>query len=335
MISNRNSKIVSFLSMVGIIILMAGNTYNSDMLIYKNAYNYNIEIDTFERAFVFIMSIFKKMHFTYEAFLFVVYTSCLLINVYITNKFYGNLHCMLFLYTVIQLAVDTTQFRNYIASTLLVVSIYYIYRKKIFQALIYMLIAISIHRVFLIYLPLVLIGRYQKYFILVAKYSAVIIIGLAVFMHFTNGSFLAEVLFKVFQESGKEGYFLTSMGVGFWLYCILHILNIVLLLYFRRQIKSEQLIEIFDYCLMINLYAVISFPLLTMSMSMYRIYRNLNVFNFICFSILYNSTKRNAITNKNLKYGMLLLIFSFIWLASYLIVGSNIYNYIFENNILI
>lgn len=321
------------ISLIGILILMAGNTYNGDYYNYMYFYYSDLSYGDFELGFIILVRIFRLLNINYETFLFFIFSICLCINVLIVKKFKTNIHCVLFLYVLIQLPADTVQYRNYIASTFLLLSLYCNYNKNKVGTLISILVSLSFHRSFIIYLPILFIN--EKYIKFLIRYGSVFIIILTIIIHFVGGSsFLSSLLINLFSDVGKSGYFNTTTGIGFWLYFILYILNIVLLIYFNHLARNTEISLLLRWCLLINLYICISLPLLTFNMNIYRLYRNLNLFNFICYSKIYTLGQKNILTKKNLKNSMILLTFALIWLSSFIIRGSGLYEFILNNNII-
>ena len=230
---------------------------------------------------------------------------------------------------------DVDQIRNFLSVSLLSNGVYYIYEDKKFKAFMFLVLSSLIHVSMIFYLPLILIKKDNLNINNTFKFIGWSVLLISIINFFiTDNIFLKNILYKIFSGSGKESYFTTSSNYGFIIFFSMHLLTLLIIYFGKHLLISKNKISIINFILIIDIYVLISFPLVMINMSMYRLFRNLYLLNGICFSLIYDSFSKNKVLLKQWIFVILLIFYSLFWASSYIIRGSNVYNYFFENNIL-
>ncbi len=342
---NRRSKIIQFISFVFLLILMAGNTYNNDYWAYFTEYINGNDI-YFEKEYGlrFIFGIGNLFGLSYQTFLFVVFACCLITHCYIARRMNVNLHIYLCAYLIFGFITDTVVLRNFIALTLLSVALYMMYQKKKIKSILFMALAFLFHKTMLFYVPLLFINFKSLNIKKLIKFGATIIIGLCTvaFMFGSRFEFVGEFISTHVLGVESNAYLSTTTNYGFLIYFAVQLISTLSIYIASKLIDNGSINEVerndvrgfLDFTFILNLYVIISFPLLMMSVAMYRLFRNIFVLNLIALGSVAGSYKNKTITSK---YGKLMLVvftFCLVWRVLYFFELPMGFSQIIENNIL-
>lgn len=319
-----NSKIINIITFLLIIILFAGNTYNNDFYAYANAYEYNYRIDEFEIGFRSLMIIFKSIGLTYNQFLLIIAIVGYGLIYKTVFKYTKNISTFIALYFAILFFYDINQIRNFLACSLLFYAITKLIEKKYALYIGIVVLASTIHSMFIIYVILVFIDWFLKKNKMNYRVYVTSILAFCILI-FVNGNRIPGLNYVVKniigQESSKWYYFSGQVHLGFLVSYILQFANMYLVSVSRKNVLKNYGIDnkysrIMDICYWCCIFGFVSFPLLMIDHNFYRIFRNLNYLVYLATSISIFSFRvqgKGKYTKKNISNYVFLIIYSIVW----------------------
>lgn len=342
LIKNNKSKINSVVLSIGIFVIFAGNNSNSDY----NLYLYSMMTDDYDRyeiGYRLYYFIFKKIGVTdYQETVIITFIILGILLYWGIKKITDNYVGVLFLLLISELFIGTVQFRTMIASVLLFDAlILYKDNKKI--ALVIALISSSFQMVTLFFIPFFIIGlikKENKYKIDKGKYELVgVLFGIYLILLLLNNvlhvnlpligiEFLANK-WSVFEH---VTYYFGGTAWGSIPFAGLYFVNLITVCYIRRYVKSYD-DRYSDTIFNINIYAAFSLPLLFVDINFYRMFRVLNIANYVYYAWALGNNKKKSISFKQLKMFGFVCGSQFFWVWSYLSRIPEIFTEIFKNNI--
>lgn len=310
LIKNNKSKINSVVLSIGIFVIFAGNNSNSDY----NLYLYSMMTDDYDRyeiGYRLYYFIFKKIGITdYQETVIITFIILGILLYWGIKKITDNYVGVLFLLLISELFIGTVQFRTMIASVLLFDAlILYKDNKKI--ALVIALISSSFQMVTLFFIPFFIIGlikKENKYKIDKGKYELVgVLFGIYLILLLLNNvlhvnlpligiEFLANK-WSVFEH---VTYYFGGTAWGSIPFAGLYFVNLITVCYIRRYVKSYD-DRYSDTIFNINIYAAFSLPLLFVDINFYRMFRVLNIANYVYYAWALGNNKKKSISFKQLK----------------------------------
>ena len=271
---------------------------------------------------------------------------CLLI-IYksIIKRYSHNSNYVILLYMIYQMIIDSEHFRNFISMTILLVAIRFLeknlYKDKI-KFLILVLIASSIHTAFILYTPLVFANTKSKNRLIKGIAIGTIFFTIIIFLNNNRIPFL-QLIINIIDDQKIIGYLSSKTNLGFLIPVVLHLTSVVLVWWSRRIITvkdsntsiivdlkdngySEGVrkikdIELGNLIFWINIIMIIFFPLYMLSVTFYRLGRNVLLLNFSIYSIA-----SNKIGRKNAYKGIFdfaVICSAVLWLIMDLIVKTS------------
>lgn len=194
-----------------------------------------------------------------------------------------NKNIVFSLYAIYPFTLDVIQLRNFISLALVIYSIQFLrqdsYRAKV-KFCIIVLLSASMHVLSLIYLILLLANKHVveikwRQRLLEAMFLFFILISFAIK---ASGSLrqLVYHIFLSFNETKGQAYVTWGINWGFVFYWG----SELLFLYIAYKIKDDERYRIYNNYFWINLVLAFAFPLLTVNVNFYRIYRNINILNY-------------------------------------------------------
>lgn len=342
LIKNNKSKINSVVLSIGIFVIFAGNNSNSDY----NLYLYSMMTDDYDRyeiGYRLYYFIFKKIGITdYQETVIITFIILGILLYWGIKKITDNYVGVLFLLLISELFIGTVQFRTMIASVLLFDAlILYKDNKKI--ALVIALISSSFQMVTLFFIPFFIIGlikKENKYKIDKGKYELVgVLFGIYLILLLLNNvlhvnlpligiEFLANK-WSVFEH---VTYYFGGTAWGSIPFAGLYFVNLITVCYIRRYVKSYD-DRYSDTIFNINIYAAFSLPLLFVDINFYRMFRVLNIANYVYYAWALGNNKKKSISFKQLKMFGFVCGSQFFWVWSYLSRIPEIFTEIIKNNI--
>ena len=226
------------------------------------------------------------------------------------------------MYFTYQYFADLDLLRNFIMRAFLTAGIYMLVKRKKIPFVVCVFIAFLFHRTALLYLPLVFFDVDKALSKKIIKSFVTVIITLCIigFVFGNNWSWIINIAAPILGENSQKlsYYFTTKTRLGFLIYFVLYIYNystIILSAYngdtnisysdgktviiktAGRDVQGEKVRiqnnELFLWSKYINLYCLLSFPLIMMNENFYRIFNNIYFINLIYYSKVldsYNST---------------------------------------------
>lgn len=347
-ISNKTSRVVSFLSLITIIFLMTGNGLADNSL--RDYYYYMKDYEAlrfaplnlnFNSLSDFIsaeigMDIINKfgniLGLEFFSFRFILITLSIFALFFPSIKSKrGNNHLVIIFYMIYPMIIDSIQLANLLALVLLTYSIFFLSknsRKGDFIAIIFWLLSVSIHSAFIFYIIIFLIkfpftDRTFKLFIgVVGVLSIISTIAPNLILN------LVEPLIASLDDSRITSYFEFDQ-VNFVRTIQIICINIVTLyslyigsrFYFNKQDFKNSVLDNYKTksnhnafiknVYFLNFISVIFFPLYIVDLNFYRLSRNYIFMNADAQSIIYNDmNKKNS---KSLLFLILCFLIVLLW----------------------
>ncbi len=299
----RKSKILTILSIVVSVFIVYKSTSTNDYWVYYKFYQSNTS-GGIEIGYTTIMHLAKSFGLSYNDLLLVVSLVCFGILLFIYKKYTDNFQVFFSLYFLYEYALDITQVRNFLASSLLLIVFYFIIKEKRIFAFLVLVIASTMHISMVFYFPLIFLKPESYRNRRVLKYCAIIIAFLCVLLKLAGSRFsaLSDILSVAVRSTDlgdKSSYFYSLSNNGYLLYFLLCAVNIFIFMYSRNVIlnnigKNSDVSDVellLDMGLLINLYCVFSFPFIILNMSFYRLFRNVYIINVMVCCIAADSFK--------------------------------------------
>jgi len=337
-LTKRNSKFISVLLIIFMWILFWGNYYNHDYEVYFNLYNTNgIYAETIEFGFIFLINLGNLLNMNYHTFLSTIYIGCLILIHTTVKKYTSNFNLVYLFYFFTPFLVDIIQIRNFIAMSLVIYSINFLFEEKNTLFLVLILFAATFHRQALVYLTLVLINLFKRNKNII-NYMILLSISFSIIMLFNNKDIpFWEEISGLFNLEKVNIYMDSQVNLGFIIYWGRQLIsNIVIYISLKLNsplktqdgnFKSVQ--TKFTYLIYwVNKILLLFLPLYLIDSNFYRISRNTLILNYIVFAI----TLKN-IRKKSNKIIYLLIIVLYVAILSYMtIYMRNIQQPIFDYN---
>lgn len=335
LIFNRNSKIVIIISAFLLCIIMGGAVYTGDYENYYLLYTNNINAEAFEKGFLVLIDVFKNIGLNYKEFIFVLFMILNAINFYVIKKLTNNIHIVILMYTVCQLVADVTQYRNFIASTILMVAIYLLFNNKRIFSFIIILFSCMFHRTMIFYIPLVFINYEKKHSYKMIRNFSIVVFLLCLIMFFlgNNLTFLKATL-SYFSNDNMLQYFGSRTNLGFIIFFLMHTANILLLIACYKIYGETKLLR---FTLILDMYLVLSFPLIMINVNLYRLFRNISLLNFICFANVMDNFTVRKVSKKYYSILFCAILYTFSIYSLYKIQGTSLYEFVLsdDNNVFV
>ncbi|GIN58833.1 hypothetical protein J8TS2_31520 [Lederbergia ruris] len=316
---NKGSKILTIITII-VIILLVGNagpgyTFWSDYDNYLRHYG-EISItglfDNLQVLYTALMkagTLFKLDFFTFR----VILTGICFIIIYkvVIQRYSCNSNYVFLLYIMYPMIIDSEQFRNFIAMTILLVAIIFLEKdsfKGKLKFLILVFVATAVHTSFIFYAILIFVNTKHKNKLI--KTIAVLTIFFSIVIVLNNNQipFIQQIINLVDVEKAEK-YLSTSTDIGFLIPVLLQITNLLLLNWARKIIarksnstEGHELINESGYrdlnfsnlIFWINVLSTVFIPLFIMNVHFYRLIRNLLILNFIIYGIASNKINKGS-----------------------------------------
>lgn len=313
-----------------------GNTMNPDYEGYSNLYSKiqngvpMLGKTSMEPGFILMMKLSSLFGLNYRGFLILTTLCCYLLIHSIVRLYGKNYSYVYLLYLIYPYLIDVIQIRNFIAMSILIYSVRYLINDELYSKIKYivlLLIAASIHRMFIIYLPMMLIrSEKQNTFI---YYLAIcsILFSIIFLLNDKNIPILGPHVEEFIGRIGNGRYLVylkNKTNWGWILFCYLQISSFVMIL-FSKILYQRYIITSFDskynditnkfinLMYYANLSLFIYMPLLILNVNCTRIIRNILILNYIVFSIV-----SSIIRDSDIK--MLYNIFTIIYALPFFVI---------------
>lgn len=337
-IVKKRSKIISLFSFIISFVMFAGNDSNPDYVVYQWAYNQH-NIEGFEPGFKFLVSVSQSLALNYQEMLMVIQVISLIMIWICIRNITPNVNAFWAIYFFAQQFIDVIQWRNYIASILLLCAITLLYRNKRLLSLLFTIFASSFHITFSIFIIFVLFNIIRKnsfkirikdsYIIVISAIIVIYVIGYIVNM-FSGNAISPTMMTQILGMDDRYQSYSGSTRFGSIIPFIMYIFDTYTILWISKsklQLDKKLTTIIVD----LNLFVGIFTPLLLIDINFYRIFRDINILNFVFLA--YALDKNKAINKTYVKQMTMFFLMGSLWRVMTLLQGAIIFSSIYDNNL--
>lgn len=336
--SKKLKKILPFSVFLILIILMGANTQNPDTYIYETLLYNNDEFFSKDFGFGILMTIFKFFGLNYYHLkMFVSIVGIVLINNTL-KKYIKDYKLFFVLYLIYPFFFDVVQVRNFFAMSIFIYAIQYLLedtKKGNIKYILMVLLAATMQKTALIYLPIVFIKKIdkQKYFKTLMGCTIIFSVCISMYKPALQSmiDFLLENVAGILEGSASKLSIQTNFGwIVQWM---IQTGNYLLVFEGVKIIKkigivnAEENIKIQKYSeliLNINYYMFLFLPLYILTPTFSRIMRNVLILNYIVYVYVFSLIKCE-IKAEHKKYCRLYIVLVFIFEFVFFI-GQYIYS---------
>ncbi|WP_147404955.1 EpsG family protein [Oceanobacillus halophilus] len=330
-------------TLVFIFILMGGsgvnylgqNDYVNYKIDYETASNQGL-MDSKEIGYMLLLKFGNILNLDFFTFRLIILGICLIVIYFGVIKRYSyNSNYILLAYMLYPMIIDSEQFRNFIALTILLYGIRFLGSYKIknkIKFLLTIIIASSIHVSFALYIVLLLVDLKNKKILVKGIALSALIFALIVFLNNNQIPFISSIQ-NLIGVDKFTSYTDKKTEYGFLIPFTLHTFNFLLALWAKNIIYNkvnsnittyEQLnalqkertgqsdISFINMIFYVNIIGFLFFPLFMTSLHFYRIVRNLMLLNFISYSIVSSYLKKDSALK--LLFNLCILTSILMWL---------------------
>lgn len=324
------SKVITIITLVAILVFMAGagpdyatENKSMDYVNYERRYNdidkvglgYNIQF-----GYTIIQKIGVLFRLDFFWFRFMVIGICLFaLYFFLIKKYTHNANFVLAFYLLYPMIIDSEQLRNFVAMTIVLVSIRLLGRSSAIYRVMYLGmvgIAGTFHTAFLFYLPLVFVTN-KKNSRFTKAIAASSLFMMAVMILNNNKLPFADFIIETIDDRRVTRYLSSSTTLGFVMPLVLTISSIVLVLWAKRisdrdmkRYRGNSLLYVqnevseariryennfITLIFWINLLSSFFFPFFIITLQFYRLPRNLLLLNIITYAIAINKLKKESL----------------------------------------
>lgn len=319
----KNSRLVMFISCIAIMLLMCGyrRPFYGDLDNYYYMYIGQQELPV---GMDFIFKIFSTIGIDFYTVHYILLAVFLLVSMYVIKTFCENWHYAIALFSGYYIIISADQIKNHTAFIFLCFAIICLYKNQKVKAVLFILIASSIHYSFIIYLLFVLISPKKSKYIIKICITISLIYALMATMKLDAvivNNFIPAIIsilgskIGAFAEMKVQLYFSTRTSWGFLLCAGLQVLDFGLLKYSRNLMIKRGItnkIDFIEFVIRLNEIGFMAFPLFVYNMQWYRIIRDLLLINYCVYGCTYYHLKKN--TQSRLLYLCATLGSVYIWL---------------------
>ncbi|MDK2934961.1 MAG: hypothetical protein PWP27_2771 [Clostridiales bacterium] len=352
----RHSKLLTIITLITILLFIGGagpeyHSYNHsrDYINYEISYNNADFTGFFERpeiGYTLLMKVGNLINLDFFSFRMVITAICLLlIYQMVIKRYVYNSNYILLMYMMYPMIIDSEHFRNFIAMTVFLFSIRFLEKnllKDKIKFLVLALIATSIHTAFIFYTPLIFVNVNDKNRLVKGIAIGTIFLTIVAFLNNNQVPFL-QLILKFFDDEKVIRYLNSKTNFGFLIPVVLHLISIIIVAWsrkivIRKNLKANMIdksnycikdkkkirvtdVEIINLIFWINIIGILFFPLFMMSITFYRLAKNLLILNFIVYSIASSKLKRGSVYK--LIFNFMVIVSVIVWLISDLIITTS------------
>ncbi|RAO99013.1 hypothetical protein PW5551_06570 [Petrotoga sp. 9PW.55.5.1] len=213
--------------------------------------------------------------------------------------------------------MDSEQLRNFIAFIIIFVSLDLLKSKKlVHRILLFALILFSgtFHIAFLFYIPLIFINIHKNRIVIFLVLVSIITFFIAIM----NNNTIPFIGLLTNMVSNDEIVFYLNLktNLGYLLPVTLHLINLFMIIWSKNilsssEFKDTKYYRLTDIILYINFIGIIYFPTLLLSLTFYRLLRNIFIINLIVYSNTIYVFRKNIL--KYLIYLFFVFLNMFLW----------------------
>ncbi|WP_255420128.1 EpsG family protein [Petrotoga sp. 9PW.55.5.1] len=221
------------------------------------------------------------------------------------------------MYMLYPMIMDSEQLRNFIAFIIIFVSLDLLKSKKlVHRILLFALILFSgtFHIAFLFYIPLIFINIHKNRIVIFLVLVSIITFFIAIM----NNNTIPFIGLLTNMVSNDEIVFYLNLktNLGYLLPVTLHLINLFMIIWSKNilsssEFKDTKYYRLTDIILYINFIGIIYFPTLLLSLTFYRLLRNIFIINLIVYSNTIYVFRKNIL--KYLIYLFFVFLNMFLW----------------------
>lgn len=333
MVTKNKSRIISILSFILSFVLFAGNNMNPDYMVYQWGYNQHT-FEGFEFGFKFLSLQAQHLSLDYQGMLMLVQLVSLVLIWICIRVITSNINAFWAMYFFSQQFIDIIQWRNYFASVFLLCAVTLLYKNKKFFSLIFVAIACSFHITFFVFVPFVLLYnkkaklKIKNIYIIAFVIITTYIIGYTINL-ISNIDILQNSV-QVLGMNNRYQYYGIGTRFGSILPFAIYLIDLYLILWISRSeyFLSNNLANII---VKLNVFVGIFTPLLLIDINFYRIFRDINIINFVF--IAYILDKNTVVDKLYIKQLCVVFVMCTLWKLMTLEQGTIIFSSIYNNNL--
>lgn len=296
-IIEKNSKFITIITGLFLVILIGLNTYNADLRDYTYYFNHQIYPIDMEIGYRAISHICYSAGVSYNGLTTVLALIMLVISLIAIRTITNSFHVTIVYFMAYAVFLDVTQLRNAVAVSFYILAIVLLSKKKKFAFAISILAGAMFHKTIIIMLPLFFLSysdrtkRVLKFLVgcslLLSAY--ILIIGRLPYT-FTN-------LLNRFVRETKQSYYITKTNYSF-VFGFFQLINIYFAYILRRYLSSiedsDSLSNRFASCSYhAILFSTAVLPFIMINMNFIRYIRNNNILICIMLTLVLKSMKDN------------------------------------------
>ena len=342
-IFRKNPKWLACVSFISAVVIFGGNTGTADYISYKLAYETGDFYD-FELGFVLYNNIFRHFGIDFQVFYIINEFLLLATLCYLLYRVSGSFACFFSLFFVSEQFVGIAQLRMFIVSTLIAVSVFELANNRRVAAVLCNCFTAIFQWTGVFFLPFLIVygRRFDRKKVI--RFSLLVSVCFAIFAFVLNDVFNINIFANIARyivglfATQEKAYFYTSETTrfGVLVFFTLYFVNLAMIKYTQRRLVIDCGKEMTDYdrvILMANAYVGIALPFLVVGTVFYRLYRIINLSNFIYIASKSNESSKTSI--RYWKWCFITLFSTLVWGLYYILFVPGIYRGVFENNLFI
>lgn len=289
---NKNSKIITILSLLAVGIIMAGNTDNPDMIGYMNMFTSRTYSSTYEMGFKMLTTFVSRIGASYNQYLLVIVVLSFLLVFFSFKKYVSSWHLIIAGYMTYLMFFDITQIRYFIAGSFVLSGISFLAQKQRLFFVLLVLAGSLFHKSVLVFLIYFIIQPGKVF----SKKQVEVFSGLIVILcilTFFNGNkipYIENIVKLVLAENAKSVYFTTTTKLGFLYSYVCQFINIyyagVANNTMQRYGNNQVYKDLCEVVFMITCVSCFALPLVMMNSNFTRFIRINNVLLLIIATLV-------------------------------------------------
>lgn len=290
--NKRLNQLCIMITVVCIVLIASANREGNDIINYVRDYN---SVQTFQREpiYVVLKILGKSIGLNFYQFRAVVSLIGYMLIVSTIKKYTSNVQFVLFFYCTYLLFMDSWQVRNFLAVSVFVYSVRFLSntgsKKNLIAYCVCILISTGIHTAFIIYYILTLLYIKKRRVLVYSLCFVMAALSLITWLNDNKIPFIDIVVGILMGDNARaQEYFSLTTNLGFLAPVALYIYGILGVFLVKRQTKTSRMdnekIKFCDLVLLINLCFISTIPMSMMSLTFYRLIRNLQYLNFCVYA---------------------------------------------------
>lgn len=315
---------------LGILLVLSGVREANDIYNYVRTYTIEISLKR-EPLYGVLQLAFRQLGLSFYEFKAIVTFVCGILIIKGLKPYVENLMFIAFFYCFYLIFVDSAQFRNFIALSILVYSLKYVInlsqQKNALKYIICITVECGFHTAFLFYsVLLLLVIKGRRTFVKALFFIGMLVIG-ATYLNRNQIPFINYIMHFMEGNDRTIKYFSSTTKWGFLLPAILYFIQLVGIIWMvKNSAKKETGIdnkqaEFSKTIVLADLCCVIAIPLVMMNLTFYRLIRNLLLLNLGVFANAYMYEKKFLRRSFIVAFVSLLnfgwCVFEFVFYSSY------------------